>query len=482
VDLDAGAATIRQTDDSQNTGMDLELSKLKISTGAAASLSELLADAQGTFSASRRLYTLSDTNIGFLGDTYITGNSGTVLDIGKATSSSGRTLNMNSSGTVTQSAAIATDYLSLSGGGTFNFISTGNNIITLAGNVKSFNLLNTGNLNIGSLGKADGLLAAGNITLRTTGDLNISGSAGIVSSGGDVTLATTGGNFYNFAGSTAVKTTGSGRWLIYSRDPANDNRGGLVGNFKQYNTSYDQAVQGFGSGFLYSLAPKITVALTGVVSKVYDGNNQAAILPTNYIVSGAIGTDTVVLNNPAKGNYSDQNVDVSGKKTVTVNSLSITASDGGKAIYGYELTGNSVNANIGLVSPKEVSAQLSGTVSKIYDGGTMATLTSANYTFSGLLGSDNVVAAGPWIGAYDSAGAGVGKMVSVSGISLGGVGVANYRLASNYTSGNIGSISYSVFTDPQAAAIVKAQRPVNKEPVMLNSSNDAIRLQILEEQ
>jgi len=72
--------------------------------------------------------------------------------------------------------------------------------------------------------------------------------------------------------------------------------------------------------------------------------------------------------------------------------------------------------------------------------------------------------------------------VSVSGISLGGVGVANYRLASNYTSGNIGSISYSVFTDPQAAAIVKAQRPVNKEPVMLNSSNDAIRLQILEEQ
>ena len=109
------------------------------------------------------------------------------------------------------------------------------------------------------------LTAAGGLTIGSTGALS--------SSSGNATLV--GSSFVNNAGAAAVSAP-DGRWLIYSGDPANDNRGGLAYDFKQYGATYGETAvaQATGNGVLYSVAP--TVGLSGTVSKTYDGNTTVA--------------------------------------------------------------------------------------------------------------------------------------------------------------------------------------------------------------
>jgi hypothetical protein len=96
----------------------------------------------------------------------------------------------------------------------------------------------------------------------------ISGSGSDITIAGQLTSSSTGAgtsntaavvldsvrNFVNTAGATAI-SDGSGRWLIYSTDPASDTLGGLTSNFIQYNSTYGVTpVLGTGNGFLYSVS------------------------------------------------------------------------------------------------------------------------------------------------------------------------------------------------------------------------------------
>ena len=65
---------------------------------------------------------------------------------------------------------------------------------------------------------------------------------------------------------------------------------------------------------------------------------------------------------------------------------------------------------------------LVGSVSKTYDGTVAATLTDANYSLSGVVNGDDVILDTVTQGAYDNRNAGAGKLVSVTGLGLSGVG------------------------------------------------------------
>jgi len=133
---------------------------------------------------------------------------------------------------------------------------------------------------------------------------------------------------------------------VYSTDPANDTRGGLVYDFKQYNASYGDLVSGSGNGFLYTLAPTLTPGLTGSVSKTYDGSRTATLAAGNYL-TGATDGDTVTLT--GAGLYDSK--DVGAGKQVSVSGISIASAVNGSAtVYGYQLATTTATANIGTIT------------------------------------------------------------------------------------------------------------------------------------
>lgn len=98
-----------------------------------------------------------------------------------------------------------------------------------------------------------------------------------------------------------------------------------------------------------------------------------------------------------------------------------------------------------------VSASLTGTVSRTYDGTLAATLDAANYSVSGAVDGDTVVLSNPVSGSYDTKDVGSGKTVTVSGISVasannGGIPVSGYGVASSSASGAIGTVTTKPLT------------------------------------
>jgi hypothetical protein len=95
----------------------------------------------------------------------------------------------------------------------------------------------------------------------------------------------------------------------------------------------------------------LTAGLTGTVSKVYDNNAIAYLLPLNYTLTGVINGDNVLLNNPATGIYNNKNVGTN--KAVTVTGLALM---GTKAAY-YTLASTSVRKNIGVITAPLIASK-----------------------------------------------------------------------------------------------------------------------------
>ena len=108
------------------------------------------------------------------------------------------------------------------------------------------------------------------------------------------------------------------------------------------------------------------------------------------------------------------------------------------------------------VNKATVTAGLTGTVSKTYDGETTATLAAGNYTLGGVFSGDTVTLNNPTSGSYDTRNQGTGKTVSVTGLSISGVSADNYTLASTSVSGPIGTIAAKELTVTGAAVTTKA--------------------------
>ena len=119
---------------------------------------------------------------------------------------------------------------------------------------------------------------------------------------------------------------------------------------------------------------------------------------------------------------------------------------GGAASGNYVLAGNTLSANIGTITPATLTARLTGTVGKVYDGTTAATLTAANYTLSGVIGGDNVSLNDPTAGTFATANVGGNIGVSISGLALGGAASGNYVLAGAALSANVGTITPATLT------------------------------------
>ncbi len=154
------------------------------------------------------------------------------------------------------------------------------------------------------------------------------------------------------------------------------------------------------------------------MSKVYDGTTTASLAGSNFNFSSGdvIGSDVVTLVSPRSGTYASVNAGTG--ITVTATGLSLT----GAAAGNYTLAATSLSGAIGIITPKTLTATLTGTASKVYDGTTTASLAGSNFNFSSgdVIGSDVVTLVSPKSGTYASVNAGTGITVTATGLSLTG--------------------------------------------------------------
>ncbi|OQW75766.1 MAG: hypothetical protein BVN32_09495 [Proteobacteria bacterium ST_bin14] len=187
--------------------------------------------------------------------------------------------------------------------------------------------------------------------------------------------------------------------------------------------------------------PKALIAsVTGSVIKTYDGTNAAMLVAGNYNLGGVVSGDTVVLNNPIAGLYDNRNA--GSMKTVTVNGIAISGADASNYVVN-----TSANAAVGQINRKALNVSLTGMATKIYDGTTTATLAASNYLVSGLISGDTVAINPATTGLYDNANVGMGKIVTVNGLTTIGADAGNYIVNTNGSvSGAIGQIDPRTIT------------------------------------
>ncbi|MCR6685091.1 YDG domain-containing protein [Pseudoxanthomonas sp.] len=326
---------------------------------------------------------------------------------------------------------ISATALALRSSGDVALASSTHQVGSIAADVGNLAFNNGRTLVVDSLDGLSGITASGTVDLRALGatsDLVLNAAVTAGNDGGATTAAllAAGRNFVNNAGAGAV-TVDSGRWLVYSTSPLADTRGGLGPDFKQYDAGLASTVLGTGDGFLYTVAPQLTLALTGTVSKVYDGTDAASVDPATQVsVSGAIDGDQVVLDIAGPATYVDKNVGAG--KAVTVSGIGLdSASDGSVQVYGYGMAGSSVSGNIGTITPKQIQLAAGVAQGKVYDGTTNAALGALD--LSGVVTGDDVSAGGTVTAQFVDRNAGTGKQVNLAGLVLGGVDAGNYQVS-----------------------------------------------------
>jgi len=317
------------------------------------------------------------------------------------------------------------------------------NTLAASGLTGALSLTDAQSLSVGTASAVDGIGGGGSVVLQTTtGDLVLD-KAIAVSGSSDITLASA-ANFINNVGANAL-TLGTGHWQVWSTDPSLDTINGLSANFKQYNATYGTStVLGGGNGVLYTLAPQLSVSLTGSVTRTYDADTDANLTQSNYNVAGLVGSDSVILG--TSGTFDNKNVGTG--KTITVNPAVVSASDGAVQVYGYQIGSGSatISGAIGHITPATISAVTGVTASnKVYDGTTSAMLdTASTVGFSGMFSGDHLTVASA-TGTFASPNASASPIaVNISGISLGGMDAGNYTLSSTTASTSASINPYAV--------------------------------------
>ncbi|MBU2702175.1 filamentous hemagglutinin family protein [Sporomusaceae bacterium BoRhaA] len=306
-----------------------------------------------------------------------------------------------------------------------------------------------------------------------------------IQAGGNATLVASGGNFINNGGANAVSTTSGKRWLIYSSSPAGNVTGGLEldHDFSLYNTAYASGVTPSysGNGFIYASPLNLSATLTGTVTKIYDGTPSAALTAANFQLSGLSGATGT--GGSVSGTYDNKNV--GSGKTVTINGTATLSGVNdliGKAVYGYNFDGTLNGTISGDITQAPLTAALTGTVKKTYDGTTAATLSSSSYSLNGVIGSDAVTLVTAANGNYGDKNVGSGKNVTVNGLSLSGSDAGNYTIGTS-VNGNVGVIDQAPLTAVLTGTVKKTYdgtttATLNSGNYSLNGviGNDAVAL------
>jgi hypothetical protein len=176
----------------------------------------------------------------------------------------------------------------------------------------------------------------------------------------------------------------------------------------------------------------LTAGLTGTVSKPYNGTTTATLAAGNYTLPGVLGGDTVTLNNPTSGTYDSRNV--GSGKTVTVTGLAIS----GTSATNYVLSSTSASGPVGTIGQINIGLTAAANI-RFYDATIIAAATPT--VTSGSVQPGDTAG---FVETYDTQNAGVGKLLTPSGIVNDANGGNNYSYSFN--SAAVGTINQVTLT------------------------------------
>lgn len=226
---------------------------------------------------------------------------------------------------------------------------------------------------------------------------------------------------------------------------------GIVSGADASNYAFNSQVATFAN-----ITPKALRVSAAGATKVYDGSTAATVVlssdavigdkisvatvpdfvsgiaPGSYVVvSSASGVSTVSITNSA-ANFADKNAGVG--KAIKVTGIVVSGADAGNYVYDKTATA------IGNITAKAINVQAAGKT-KVYDAGLddSVTLSSTGAILGDRISFANTSA------VFADRNVGVGKLVSVSGISISGADSANYTL-NNSTAATTASITPKTLT------------------------------------
>lgn len=203
----------------------------------------------------------------------------------------------------------------------------------------------------------------------------------------------------------------------------------------------------------YADITKATIsAITGITAnnKVYNANSSATLVNSSAGFTGAIAGDDLTVAT-STGTFSDKNV--ANGKTVTITNLSLGGTDAVNYILADTTavtTANITKANISSITG--ITA-----LNKVYDGNDTAALNLAPAVFVGRYAGDDLTVATS-TGTFRTAGGvighdvGNGKIVDITGMTLGGVDAGNYNLVIDYATA-LANITAKVIGTTEVGAI-----------------------------
>ena len=193
------------------------------------------------------------------------------------------------------------------------------------------------------------------------------------------------------------------------------------------------------TGLTAAITPA-TLTISGVTaaSKIYDGTTSDTLNTGTALLQGVLGSDIVTLNTgAAAGTFSTSNVG---------NNLAVSSSGftlGGTSAGNYIVTQpGGLTADI---TPKPLTAVISGSPTKVYDGTNSATLTASDYTLNGFVGTQGASIPQSATANYATPNAGTGlgvqsTLVVSDFVANAGTLLSNYILPTG-ASGNNGVIT-----------------------------------------
>ena len=191
---------------------------------------------------------------------------------------------------------------------------------------------------------------------------------------------------------------------------------GLAGNYQLSNaTATAQAV----------INVKVLSSVTGLIgiNRTYDRTIDASVDVSAAVLGGVVAGDNVAAAS-VNATFADKDAGVG--KPIAISGIHLAGADALNYAWDSSVAVSGVQATI---HPKAITA-INGleAEAKFYDGTTTTLVVVGTLGFEGLIGGDDLELGPGVIGEFESANAGVGKTVFVSGLSLGGIDAANYQL------------------------------------------------------